>query len=141
VAALLPLALVAVIVLARPVTALADHGSGHDRCVAAAGTVYYGGSGDDCVVPAAAAQRVALPVPSPLHTSPASAATTPPAPAVAVPGQGTRSGAAPAGPDPRSSLIGGAALAGLALLVVSGFRARRRLRQGWDEGASGPGAV
>jgi hypothetical protein len=134
--ALLPLALVAVIVAARPVTAVADHGSRHDQCEAAAGTWYESGSGYGCPVPAAAA---AQPAPSPLPTSPAPAATAPPAPALPVPRPATRPDLPSAGADPRSSLVGGAALAGLALLVMWGFRARRRLRQGWDEGASDPG--
>jgi hypothetical protein len=140
-AALVPLALVAVVVLARPVTGVAHDGSRHDQCVAASGSGYESGSGDDCPVPAAvAAPAPALPAPAALPTPPVTTATAAPLRAVPVPGPAAMPDAPAAGTDPRSSLVAGAALAGLAALVVSGFLARRRLRQGWDEGASDPGA-
>lgn len=142
-AALLPLALVAVVCLARPVTALADHGSGHDRCEVAAATGYEGGSGDDCPEPAAgAAQPAAPPAPTgsaPLPTPPSAAPTAPTA--LSIPRPATEPPASSGGADLLPSLLGLAAIAGLAALVVSGFRARRRLRRGWDEGSTDPGAV
>jgi len=120
--------------LARPVAAAADDGHRHDQCQATAGSGYYGGSGEECPVPgvtvqpAPAAPSPRLPAPQ-SSAAPAVAATAPP---ISTPGPATTPAVPAAGTDLRPSVLGGAAIAGLAVLLLSGFRARRRLQRGWD---------
>jgi len=133
---------VVVIGLARPVTAAAEDRHGHDQCQTTAGSGYYGGSGGECPPPAAAAQPVPAAQPAPAPTSwlpvaqssagTAVAVTAPPAPALSTPGPATVPPVSSGGTGLLPSLLAGAALAALAVLLLSGFRARRGLRQGWD---------
>jgi hypothetical protein len=125
--------------LALPVTAAAYDGRRHDQCQAAAGSEYYGGSGEECPAPGVTAQPA--PAPSPRLPAPQSSAgaavavpapPAPPAPALPTPGPATTPGLSPGVADLRPSLLGVAAIAGLAVLLLSGFHARRRLQRGWD---------
>jgi hypothetical protein len=136
--------------LARPVTAAAD-GCRHDQCQTSGG-----GGGHDgnpyVVYPAPQATYVQQPAqqpaqyggsrpPAPPSTAVPGVAQAPPPPAaVPTPRPPAKPAVTPLGIDYRPSLLAGAVLVGLGILLASGFGARRRLLHGWNGGPSDPTA-
>jgi len=139
VAAWLALAWVVLVVAGAvwPVTAAARDGDRHGGCQTASGPGPGRGGpgpGDGCRgAGEAAAQATAAPAPTASPPPPTAPAPVRTGGAVATPLPTQRPAAGPAAAaDLRPTLLVGGAVVALAALVAWGFRARRRLRLGWD---------